>query len=82
MSLAVPRERSLSASRDYIQNAGLTGLVAPVSGALLTEMGLNATPTILSYDNTGVVTGSWVGKLNEDQEKEVTSFLESRRRTP
>ncbi len=60
---------------DYLKKYGITDI--DVKYSKLTEIGVDATPTIIVTSENGLITRVWVGKLSPEKETEVTDFLKS-----
>lgn len=63
----------LSAAQEYLKNEGVS--VDEVRQAILPEIGIPGTPTLLIVGESGRVQNVWIGKLPEDSEKDVLSKL-------
>jgi hypothetical protein len=60
-------------SESYLKGEGLH--VDQVKQVTLASIGVNGTPTILLLDANGTVTGSWVGKLQPEDEDRVLAAI-------
>lgn len=60
-------------SQQYLSKLGIT--VDEIKQSSLNSMGVSGTPTLILADNTGSVSGAWVGKLPADKEAEVLGRL-------
>lgn len=63
----------IAESEDYLSGLGLPPV--EVRKATLESISVKATPTILLLDSDGKVTGSWVGQLKPNVEKEILNKL-------
>lgn len=59
----------------YLRTYGITDI--DVKYSELSEIDVDATPTIIVTDENGLITKAWVGKLSSEKEKEVSNFLDS-----
>ena len=59
--------------REYLNKLGVK--IDEVYQSPLQSIGVRSTPTLLLVDNTGVVTDSWVGKLQPERENQVRAKL-------
>jgi len=59
----------IAESRDYLRSLGVT--VDDVKQVQFSSIKINGTPTLLLVNANGLVTKSWIGKLAEDQQKDV-----------
>jgi hypothetical protein len=59
--------------RKYLDELGVA--IAEVKQAQLDSISVRGTPTLILVDNQGLVTTSWVGKLNADGEADVLRRL-------
>jgi hypothetical protein len=65
--------QSVEAGRKYLADLGIT--VDDVRQAPPSSLGVRGTPTLLLVNKDGVVTSSWVGKLQPEKELEVMARL-------
>ena len=61
--------QDVSAGQAYLNKLGVS--VDEVRQSPLDAVGVKGTPTLILFDDKGVVTASWVGKLPPDKENEV-----------
>ena len=61
--------QDVSAGQAYLNKLGVS--VDEVRQSPLDSVGVKGTPTLILFDDKGVVTASWVGKLPPDKENEV-----------
>ena len=66
--------QSVDEGKIYLQKLGVT--VDEVRQLPLDKMGVERTPTLMLVDNSGVVKGSWVGKLPVESETDVLQRLQ------
>jgi len=67
---------SLTAVNEYVTSRGLMGAV-PVSIAQQLGISARATPTLLTYNSDGIVTGSWIGLLNAKKQEQVLASIKN-----
>lgn len=67
--------QSVGESESYLKNEGVT--VDEVRQVVFSDMQIGGTPTLLLVDGSGTVKDVWIGKLPDDQEKDVISKLGS-----
>lgn len=60
-------------TKTYIAAYGLGHI--NVKHARLAELNVGSTPTIIVTDSRGVILRVWIGKLSEEREREVLSFI-------
>lgn len=70
----VPGEKS--EVERYLSDQGI--LADQVINLSLSELNVSGTPTLMLVDHEGRVNGVWVGKLNDNQEKEVSQKIVDR----
>lgn len=61
------------AAEQYLTKLGLPRL--PVTYSALSDIEVDATPTIIITDENGKIVGTWVGQLSKEKEAEVLNFL-------
>lgn len=59
----------------YLQNQGM--IVDEIQQAVLSDLDISATPTLLLIDTRGIIKNIWIGKLPSDREREVIAKLTS-----
>jgi thioredoxin-related protein len=74
MVAVIPGEKAETVR--YLSDHGV--LADDVINTSLDKIKVTATPTLLLVDQSGQVKGSWVGKLDENREKEVTQQVLNR----
>lgn len=65
--------QTVNDSQQYLSKLGVT--VDEIRQSSLNSIGVSGTPTLILADNTGTVSGAWVGKLQPDKEAEVLDRL-------
>jgi thioredoxin-related protein len=65
--------QTVSDGQQYLSKLGIT--VDEIKQSSLDSIGVSGTPTLILADNTGTVSGAWVGKLQADKEAEVLDRL-------
>ncbi len=73
ISVVAVLPQSVEESREYLKEHGVQ--IDEIKQSSLQSIGVRATPTILLTDESGVVTDSWVGKLQPDREEQVIAKL-------
>lgn len=61
-------------AEEYVKSRGLIGAI-PVRVAPRDGISARGTPTLLTYDAQGVVTGSWIGLLNPQRQRQLLASL-------
>jgi hypothetical protein len=60
----------------FVQSSGLTNAqVVRLTPEAMNALKVPGTPTLLLADRSGKVVGAWVGKLNEEREREVLAAI-------
>lgn len=78
--LIVITPQNINEAQHYLSENGIE--VDEVRQAVLSEINVRATPTLIVLDNVGAVVNSWVGKLPPTKENEVTQSLFGERPLP
>jgi len=65
--------QTVEEGREYLSNLGVK--IGDIYQTPLQSIGVKSTPTLLLVNESGVVTDSWVGKLQPEREQEVVSKL-------
>jgi hypothetical protein len=69
--------QSAEEGRQYLKKLGVE--VGEVRQVSMGALGLSGTPTLILVDGNGTVSNFWVGKLSQDGESDVLSYLRSER---
>lgn len=64
-------------SRKYLEDLGLP--IGDIRQSHLQDLGVRATPTLMTVDSSGRVEASWVGRIPHEKEDEVLRLIESAR---
>ena len=69
--------QTVDVSKKYLDAKGLK--VDEVTQSPLDSIGVEATPTLMLVDDSGVVTHKWVGRLDAEQEADVLARIQTAR---